>query len=227
MKYLISLLWLFLMVSHPLEAKVKKPLPIQRIPPSRSLNPPIRKNQPSLIVLDPGHGGMDKGASSHGVDEKHPALQTALKAKQYLMQKGYRVILTRVTDVFIPLSKRASIANQNRCKLFVSIHFNAAKSTNAKGIEVFYFNAKEPWRLQSSKKLATCLLHRLVAQTGARSRGVKTANFHVIRETNMPAVLVEGGFLTNPGERTLLSDEKYLDRLAKALAEGIDRYYKS
>jgi len=194
-------------------------------PPQR--NPSVRTKQPPLIVIDPGHGGMDRGASCGGLHEKLPVLKTALLAKKYLEQKGYRVRMTRQNDKFIPLAERAAIANKSRCRLFVSIHYNAAKSKAAKGIEVYYYNSKEPWRLKSSKKLATCLLHRMVANTGAKSRGVKEGNFHVIRETNMPAVLIEGGFITNNSERAMIKDPKYIDRIARSVAEGIDRYFKS
>lgn len=200
----------------------------QRSPPIRTLppSPGIKKTLAPLIVIDPGHGGMDKGASSGGVEEKSPTLETALLIKKYLIQKGYRVLLTRTSDTFISLDQRAAIANNCHCKLFVSIHYNAAKSAEAKGIEVYHFDSKDATRSKSSKKLATCLLHRLIANTGAKSRGVKAGNFHVIRETTMPAVLIEGGFITNSGERSLIRDEKYLDRIARSVAEGIDRYFQ-
>lgn len=190
-------------------------------------NPTITKKPSPLIIIDAGHGGMDNGASCGGLFEKISALRTAKLVQIHLRKKGYRVQMTRTKDEFIPLAKRAQIANKAKARLFVSIHYNAAKSTDAKGIEVYYYNSKEPWRLNGSKKLATCVLHRLIARTGAHSRGVKTGNFHVIRETDMPSILVEGGFVTNKSERSLLKEYRYLDRIALSVAEGIDRYFKS
>ncbi len=189
--------------------------------------PPVTKKPAPLIVIDAGHGGMDQGASSRGILEKTAALKTAQLIQTHLRKKGYRVKMTRLKDEFIPLAKRAQVANASKARLFVSIHYNAAKSIEAKGIEVYFYNSKEPWRLNGSKKLATCVLHRLIARTGARSRGVKSGNFHVIRETNMPAILVEGGFITNKGEGSLIKDQRYLDRVALSVAEGIDRYFKT
>jgi N-acetylmuramoyl-L-alanine amidase len=93
-------------------------------------------------------------------------------------------------------------------------------------VEIFYFDAKEQWRARASRRLANCILYRIIDQTEAVSRGVKQGNFHVIRETEMPAVLVEGGFMTNREERVNLRDRAYLDRLAVGIAQGIDKYMK-
>ena len=110
------------------------------------------------------------------------------------------MILTRWRDVYTPLPKRVDIANQRSPSLFVSIHFNSSKVATAKGIEVFYHDSKQKLkRAENSKKLAANILDHLVAQTQAASRGVKRGNFHVIRETEMPAVLVEGGFFDKSG----------------------------
>ena len=82
------------------------------------------------------------------------------------------------------------------------------------------------WRTRASKRLANCILYGVVDQTEAISRGIKQGNFHVIRETEMPAVLVEGGFITNRDERGKLRERAYLDRLAFGIAQGIDKYMK-
>ena len=140
---------------------------------------------------------------------------------------GYRVILTRNRDLFIPLKERVEIANANKSKLFVSLHFNAAQSTDAKGIEVYYFGKGEPLRIKSSKQLARNVLSKLLQHTGAPSRGVKHGNFLVIRETKMPAILIEGGFITHGEERNLLKSRAYQEEIAKAVAEGIDHYFKT
>ncbi len=179
-----------------------------------------------LIVLDAGHGGTDEGAKVNTFMEKKLALTTAMLTKKHLEELGYRVIMTRSRDVYLPLQRRVSIANKTKGSLFVSVHFNSSPSVEAKGIEIFYYDSKEMWRTRASKRLANCILHRLIDRTEAISRGVKQGNFHVIRETEMPAVLVEGGFITNREERGLLRDKEYLDRLAVGIAQGIDKYMK-
>jgi N-acetylmuramoyl-L-alanine amidase len=180
-----------------------------------------------LIVLDAGHGGSDEGASMQSCQEKRVALSTTLMTKKQLEALGYRVLLTRSRDIYLSLPRRVSIANKAQGALFVSIHYNASRSKAAQGIEVYYPSTKELWRSHASKRLANCILHYLLDETEALSRGVKEGNFHVIRETEMPAVLVEGGFITNQDERTLLKDRDYLNRIAKGIAQGIDKYLKS
>lgn len=188
---------------------------------------PAPKHPGTLIVVDPGHGGFDLGASSNSVIEKILCLSTGHLVKKYLNALGYRVVLTRTRDVFLSLQQRTDIANKVRGKLFLSLHYNAAKSVSASGIEVYYYNGKDQYRARESKKLATTVLSRMLQQTGAFSRGIKQGNFHVIRETRMPAILVEGGFITHSGERILISDITYREKLAKAIAEGVDRYCKT
>jgi len=179
-----------------------------------------------LIILDAGHGGVDEGAKVSTFMEKKLTLATSLLIKKHLEEMNYRVIMTRNRDVYLPLQRRVSIANKTKGSLFVSVHFNSSPSTEAKGVEIFYFDSKELWRTRASKRLAGCILQRIVQQTDAVSRGIKQGNFHVIRETDMPAVLVEGGFMTNKEERGNLREKAYLDRIAVGVAQGIDRYMK-
>ncbi len=188
---------------------------------------PTKTNNKQLIVIDPGHGGFDIGAKIKSIKEKALALKTATLVKQCLHQKGYRVILTRSRDVFISLSKRTNIANDTKSKLFVSIHFNAFKNPQAKGIEIYYYNKGPKWRQNASKKLADTVLRGVIASTNAKDRGVKTGNFHVIRETNMPAILIEGGFITNPQEYSNLANQQYVEKMARSIADGIEKYLKS
>lgn len=181
------------------------------------------------IVVDAGHGGLDLGAKAHKpyCEEKRISLLTARLVKKYLSQLGYHVIMTRSSDVFITLSKRVEIANKAGSDLFVSLHFNSSRNPTAKGIEVFFCDAKSSaLRTSSSKRLASMVLTRLIRRTRAVSRGVKKGNFYVIRETQMPAILVEGGFISNPRERSSLKDPKYIDEIARAVADGIDTYFK-
>jgi N-acetylmuramoyl-L-alanine amidase len=179
-----------------------------------------------LIILDAGHGGTDEGAKVNAFMEKKITLTTVFLTKKHLEGLGYRVILTRSRDIYLPLQRRVSIANKTKGSLFVSVHFNSSPSADAQGIEIFYYDSKEMWRARASKRLANCILYRTVDQTDAVSRGIKQGNFHVIRETEMPAVLIEGGFITNRKERGKLRDRTYLDRLAVGIAQGIDRYMK-
>lgn len=178
-----------------------------------------------LIILDAGHGGTDEGAKINTFMEKKITLTTTFLTKKHLEELGYRVIMTRSRDVYLPLQRRVSIANKTKGLLFVSVHFNSSPA-EAQGIEIFYNLSKEMWRTRASKRLANCILHHVIDQTEAISRGVKQANFHVIRETEMPAVLVEGGFITHKEERKKLRDKTYLDRLAFGIAQGIDKYMK-
>lgn len=190
-----------------------------------SCDPAVNPIKP-LIILDAGHGGHDEGARVNAFMEKKLTLATALMVKKHLEEMSYRVIMTRGHDVYLPLQRRVAIANRTRGSLFVSVHFNSSPSVEAKGVEIFYFDSREQWRTRASRRLANCILYRIIDQTEANSRGVKQGNFHVIRETDMPAVLVEGGFMTNREERGNLRDRAYLDRLAIGIAQGIDRYMK-
>ncbi len=194
--------------------------------PLRTYKVSLPQHAKPLIILDPGHGGTDEGAKIHYFMEKRLTLMTTLLVRKYLEEMGYRVIMTRSKDVFIPLHRRVSIANKTKAVLFASIHYNSSPSTEAHGIEIFYHNGSDSKRVKESKKLATSVLSELVSNTTAHSRGVKSGNFHVIRETSMPAILVEGGFMTNNEERTNLRDKRYLEKIAKGIALGIDKYLK-
>lgn len=184
-----------------------------------------------LVIIDAGHGGLDLGAKAKApyIEEKRVALTTALLVRKYLSQLGYQVILTRSTDVFIPLYRRVHLANHSpRSHLFVSIHYNASSNLQARGIEVFYCDCKKDRiRAKESKKLAQSILQQMANKTHSPSRGIKKGNFYVIRESKVPAVLIEGGFISNAQERKKLKDSKYLSELAKAVAQGIDKYFKS
>ena len=182
------------------------------------------------IVVDVGHGGQDRGAKAHNpyCEEKKICLLTARLVKQYLEQLGYHVVMTRSTDSALSLSRRVEIAKQAHANIFVSVHYNSSRSPEAKGIEVFFFDSKEnKTRATASKKLADLILTRIIRKTSANSRGVKKGNFYVIRETSMPAVLVEGGFISNPQERTLLKSRAYQEKIAQGIADGVDQYFKA
>lgn len=190
------------------------------------------KNQKKfVIVVDAGHGGEDMGTRSlipPKYQEKSLNLSTAFFLREYLQKMGYLVKMTRIDDTFVPLAKRSLIANNEECNLFVSVHYNAATSELADGIEVYYYKSDEnKARSLNSKKCADLVLNQLILKTGAKSRGVKHGNLSVIRETTMPAILVEGGFMTHKGEMEKIKDPGYIKQLAYGIALGIDAYAKA
>src|SRR5437667_2496338 len=196
------------------------------------------------VVLDAGHGGHDKGAVSRYGNEKDFALDVARKLRPLLQAKGLRVIMTREGDYFVPLEVRAQIANAARNSIFVSIHFNATdRDPNATGFEIFSFtprgapstsdNSLTPTALSmqagsevdaQSMALSACIYHSLLGHIPEFDRGIKRARFAVLRLTRVPAVLVEGGFLTERGESQLIAKKDWRSKLAQAIGVGIDSY---
>jgi N-acetylmuramoyl-L-alanine amidase len=187
-----------------------------------------RAKKQILILLDPGHGGDDFGGASKSkprTHEKFLNLSTAIMVKDHLQKNGYRVQLTRSNDTFLELQERVDLAHDKNATIFVSLHYNTAPSADAQGIEVYYYDPKaSSTRMTESKKLAQAVLDGVVASAQTKSRGIKHGNFRVIRETKTPAILVEGGFLTNPSELKQLKSPAYLNKLAKGVADGIDKY---
>jgi N-acetylmuramoyl-L-alanine amidase len=182
-----------------------------------------------IVVLDAGHGGLDFGTKVKYplVQEKRLCLTTTLLAKKYLEQMGYHVVLTRSKDYAISLQKRVDIANSIKPNIFVSIHFNSCPKQEPNGIEIFYFDSKENKnKTKLSKSLATDVLYSVIDKTKAKNRGVKTADLFVIRDTQIPAVLIEGGFLTNANERDNLRKQSYLEKIAIGIANGVDNFIK-
>ena len=167
-----------------------------------------------VVVLDPGHGGRDKGTMWGGVAEKTLTLRIAQKVEAHLKQRGIRTALTRRSDVTRSLESRAALANAFRESVFVSIHCNADPQHAARGIETFYAGS-------SGRRLAASIHTRLDARTVTPDRGLKFADYSVLRKTNGAAALVECGFLTSPSERRLLTTPEYQERLARAIADGI------
>jgi N-acetylmuramoyl-L-alanine amidase len=165
------------------------------------------------VVLDAGHGGIDKGA--RGVDgslEKTYALDTAKRIEKGLKRSGYRVIMTRKGDYFVPLPTRASVSNRQRGAVFVSVHYNWARRSSAYGTETYYYNSR-------SYPLAANIQRELGRISS--NRGVKRARFHVLRNNARPAALVELGFMSNPEEMRRIKSPLYRQRLADAVVRGI------
>jgi N-acetylmuramoyl-L-alanine amidase len=196
------------------------------------------------VILDPGHGGYDRGQVSRYGYEKDFALDVARKLRPLLQAKGLRVIMTREGDYFVPLEVRAQIANAARDSIFVSIHFNATNDDpNATGFEIFSFTprgapstsdiAVAPSALSSqpgsavdaqSMALSACIYHSLLGHLPDYDRGIKRARFAVLRLTKVPAVLIEGGFLTEQGECKLIAQKDWRAKLAYAISVGIESY---
>jgi len=196
------------------------------------------------VVLDPGHGGYDKGQVSRYGAEKDFALDVARKLRAILQAKGLRVIMTREGDYFVPLEVRAKIANSARNSIFVSIHFNASgDDPNATGFEIFSFtprgapstsdqnvNAKsfnaQPGSSVDAQSMAlsACIYHSVLGHLPEYDRGIKRARFAVLRLTKVPAVLIECGFLTERGESKLISNKDWRAKLAGAIGIGIESY---
>ncbi len=169
------------------------------------------------VVIDPGHGGDDGGATEGRVFEKHLNFDVSRRLEIQLQRRGYRTILTRTRDEFISLSQRSNVANKVRDSVFVSIHFNSARRTSAYGIETFYYSY-DGYQLASRVHSAVCRKLR------PEDRGVKKGSYSVLRHTKTPAILVEGGFLTNSKERERCLQPWYRQALAESIAVGIDVY---
>jgi N-acetylmuramoyl-L-alanine amidase len=181
-----------------------------------------------IIVVDAGHGGWDPGMVSGKVDEKDINLKIAQKLQTYLELGGATVIITRLDDSDLSKSKsgdmavRRLIANTSKADIFISIHQNAFGSSGVQGAQVFYFNESD-----NSKKLAHNIQHQIkeFANPNNRFKARANSNYFVLKQTEMPAVLVECGFLTNPGEKSRLLTEKYQEKIAWSIYLGIVDYF--
>jgi len=130
---------------------------------------------------------------------------------------GYRTVMTRRGDYFLTLPQRCQIANRYRDAIFVSVHFNYTWKQDVSGLETFYFNSE-------GQKIANHVQNRLIRYTRSVDRNEKFARFYVIRNTNMPSILVEGGFVSNEAERNRMKSARFREALARAIADGIQRY---
>jgi N-acetylmuramoyl-L-alanine amidase len=223
---------------------------ISRIDLAKTVEPQFRpqmiKNLGKLktVVLDPGHGGVEKGAASAYGLEKDYALDVALQLKPMLEAKGLRVIMTRDRDMQVPLPDRARIANATRDSIFVSIHFNSTDSNRlAAGFEIFSLTPRGAPSTQdnamsarfanmqagspvdaASLVLSTSVYHSMLGHMPEFDRGVKRARFAVLRLTNIPAILVEGGFLSEREESKNIANREWRTKLAASIAVGIENY---
>jgi len=194
----------------------------------------------TLVVLDPGHGGQDSGAMCGAVYEKDLTLDIAQRVDRLLQSQGVATLMTRVGDSYVSLQDRAAVTNRARDCIFVSIHFNESKKV-VNGVETYYaeHQAAPAPRLVSwipffqgpaaenptlaSQSLGRFIQEAMVARTKAPDRGTKAEQFFVIANVDVPAVLVEAGFL-NKEDIAKLESTDYRDQMAAAISEGILRY---
>lgn len=216
---------------------------------SKIVEPVLRPNKipnaekVETVVLDPGHGGTDQGTSNRWGSEKSFALDVALTAREQLLRAGYKVEMTRSSDVGLSLEERVTFANRFPHAVFVSIHFNSASggagvesyalapagvvsNAGAEGhaaaneIQANTGNAHDPQNIALTAAVHAAVLSHL----SAYDRGVRHARFHVLRNINIPAVLLEGGFLSDPVEGQRVATAQYRQQLGAALATGIQSY---
>ena len=182
-----------------------------------------------VIIVDPGHGPVGSGASANGSDEATNTLAMGFKLRTLLQNAGAKVIMTRATMVFAgsgsaagELSARTTLANQSGADIFVSIHNNLYDDPGTRGTMTFYHEKGD-----ASGALAQDIQDGVISSTGARDRGVETANFYVIKYTHMPSVLVEAGFLSNPADAAQDKSDSYRELVAEGILKGIVTFFAS
>lgn len=193
------------------------PLPIDNIP---VFAPAGQAPFPARIVVDAGHGGKDNGANRNGINEKDLNLSLALLLRDALTAKGFKVYMTRNTDVFLPLPQITAITNQVHPDLFISIHHNASVNTAQHGIETYYFTPQ-------SIALARKVHSREINGVGERDGGMKQARFYVIHHTDVPAILCEVGYVSNPDELNSLQGMERKLKTARSIADGVVDYLQT
>jgi N-acetylmuramoyl-L-alanine amidase len=172
-------------------------------------------SSPIIVVIDAGHGGHDRGGiPGQRVAEKDMTLDVAQRLRNVLAAGGYQVVMTRDSDVFVPLPTRVAIANSYGNAIFVCIHFNSAKRMGAGGIETYFYS-------RNSLPLASAIHYFVAGGAPSSNRGVRRRGYYVLRKMNIPAVLVECGFLTNPTEAAYAQTTSYRQKLAEEIAAGV------
>lgn len=178
------------------------------------------------IIVDAGHGGHDTGAiGPTGLKEKDINLDTALLLKDELEKAGAVVILTRSTDIFLELSERTAIANNSDYDAFISIHTDSYSKTSAG--TTTYYNVSTNFNGPKSKSLAQYVQQSLVAQLGTPNRGYKEQEFYVNRKNELPSILVELAFVSNPNEEALLKTKAFRQKAAVGIRQGLEQYFNN
>lgn len=181
------------------------------------------------VFLDPGHGGRDPGAVGNGIQEKNINLALALACREYLLSNfsNVEIKMSRETDTFLGLKERSDMANKWGAELFLSFHINAAENAAAAGFETYIYDSFKPGAAKTKAEQLQFSLHKATApRTGMNDRGMKSANFHVLRETNMTALLSENGFISNAGDAAKMKTPQWIQNTAQGHAEGIAAFLK-
>lgn len=168
----------------------------------------------SSVVIDAGHGGKDGGSVWNGLVEKKLCLDVAKRVEAGLKSRGVKTVMTRRTDTFVELAQRARIANRVPSSVFVSIHFNGSRRTIISGGEVYY-------RSTRGRILASSVSRSIKNSVTGGTRGIFHADYKVLRETRMPAVLVECGYISNKREAQRCADPSHRQKLADAIVSGL------
>lgn len=176
-----------------------------------------KKQLEGLVVLDPGHGGLDYGAMRDGINEKDITLDVSKRVEALLEAKGVKVYMTRDKDATVSLQDRTTFCENHDPDIFVSIHVNSSTGTQASGVETHYYHANS---INMAKTVHSCL----IGYVKSPDRGLFKSRFYVINHTTVPAILVEIGFISNDKERSEIVSEKRKQQTAKGIAEGILKY---
>jgi len=171
-----------------------------------------------VVAIDPGHGGKDPGAiGATGLVEKDVVLDVGLRLRDVLRRQSVRTVMTREADVFVDLADRVPLALRAGATVFVSVHANASTRGVIRGVETYYLKP-------NSLQLATWIQEEMGRSLGIPDRGIRTANFKVLRDSPVPAVLVEIGYLTNLEDEALLRTPAFRQKVAEAIARGVVRF---
>jgi N-acetylmuramoyl-L-alanine amidase len=218
---LTGFLLALVLFSTPAFAKTKKHRHRARIyrhhttlyaPPPRIV--PAARNF-TTVVIDAGHGGADPGGiAGQRYPEKPYTLDTAIRLRAILERDGLRTVMTRTNDTFISLPERVRIADTQHNAIFVSIHFNSSPNSSGYGLETYYYAA-------NARPLADRIQARILSTLPTQNRGVKSRGYYVLRKPSIPAVLVEGGFLTNPDDARKILTPDFRQKLALSIAQAI------
>ncbi|MBI4023437.1 MAG: N-acetylmuramoyl-L-alanine amidase [Verrucomicrobia bacterium] len=219
----------------------------------KTLDPVLRawaapRRKVRTVMIDPGHGGEDQGTQGYrGTLEKRVTLDMAARVEKFIRRSGFETLMTRRTDTYVSLEDRSQLANASEADVFVSLHFNSAKPNPLpKGVETYCLTPvglastgsirrqlgmggfdEEPGNQFDRQNMVLAYVVQqkiLKALPEAEDRGVRRARFFVIKATERPSILIEGGFLSNPSEEKRILNPSYRDKLAAAIAEGVKRY---
>ncbi|XHR28485.1 MAG: N-acetylmuramoyl-L-alanine amidase [Chthoniobacteraceae bacterium] len=234
-------------LSYPV-AEINGRPSISRMDLTKLLEPVLRPSRiqnfakVDTVILDPGHGGHDNGATSLFGNEKNYSLDVALRAREILKTAGFRVLMTRTTDRFVPLEERATFANRYPNALFISIHFNSS-GNDATGVETYTLAPRGvpsmaadgpalsdfvpcPGNQRDAENIAlACAAHAtLVYNSAMFDRGIKRARFVVLRDNPTPGVLIEGGFLSNSNDARRIATPMYRQQMATSILQAVQNY---